>query len=463
MSVRRGLDDRGVSSPLVIMQGNGGLMSAQTAARQPVALIRSGPAAGVAGAAYLAGLAEEHNIITLDMGGTSTDVAVFAGERPPPVRDWDVFSFPIRWTALDIRSIGAGGGSIAWIDGGGLLKVGPQSAGAEPGPSCYERGGVIATVTDATVVLSRIGPNALLGGSIVVNAERARSAIEDLARSLGYEVEETAAGIIEIVNAAIAQEIHLICAERGFPARDYTLVAFGGAGGLHASEVAAELGIQKVLVPARPGLLCALGVLTSVPRADFGITRLMPMLPGDPQLAAEFEAVRSNVTQRATQWLEEQRIPSRSVDLEWTAELRYRGQNYELPVKMPSGPIDGDLLIAEFHAQHEHTYGYRSEAVEVQCVAVRLLLSIDVDHPALRPSVTQKVSVVSAPRRLVHMGRRWGFVDSAIYRREEMPIGSIFTGPAIVEQMDATTLILPDQRGLVDPWGNIMLTKRETA
>jgi N-methylhydantoinase A len=458
---QKGLRERGVTAPLEVMQGNGGMMSVETADRQPVALIRSGPAAGVAGAAFLAGLASEAQIITLDMGGTSTDVAVFDGGRPPIVRDWHVFSFPIRWPTVDIRSIGAGGGSVAWVDGGGLLKVGPNSAGAEPGPACYDRGGISATLTDANVQLGRIGAEARLGGSITVCQPAAQAAIAKLAEQVGSTVEETAAGIIEIVNAAIAQEIHLICAERGLAARDFALVSFGGAGGLHASEVAHELGMTKVVIPLKPGLVSALGVLSSIPRADFGISRLIPMVAGNQRSAEIIETLRTDLELRAARWLDEQKIPSRERPAqEWIAELRYRGQNYELPVFMERGPIDICGLVNRFHEKHEMAYGYRSDEAAVDCVAVRLTVSVDVDHPPMHPRPNDRSAPAAGTRRQVHMGRRWGSVESAIYQRDDFPVGFGFTGPAVVEQMDATTLVLPDQQAVVDKWGNIELTKR---
>src|SRR6185437_6905597 len=203
------------------------------------------------------------------IGGTSADVSVFERGAPSMVRDWDLDTFPIKWTAVDVRSIGAGGGSEAWIDSGGLLKVGPMSAGADPGPACYGRGGERATVTDAHVVLGRIGAEAILGESLRIDGARAHEAMKKLGTALGRPSEETAAGVIDIVNAAIAQEIHFICAEKGINVRDFTLVAYGGAGPLHAAQVAEDLQIAKVLIPFWPGLVSALGVLAAEPKADF--------------------------------------------------------------------------------------------------------------------------------------------------------------------------------------------------
>jgi N-methylhydantoinase A len=451
-----GLRERGINSPLIVMQGNGGVMSVDTASRQPVGLIRSGPAAGVAGAAFFASLAGADRIMTLDMGGTSTDVAVFDGDQPPTLRDWDVLTYPVRWTTLDIRSIGAGGGSIAWVDGGGLLKVGPASAGAEPGPACYGRGGRRATLTDAAVVLGRIGPGVRLGGSIGIKAGLAQSALEEVGQALGLPAQQAAAGVIEIVNAAIAQEIHFVCAERGVAARDYTLVCFGGAGGLHASEVAQELGITRILVPPSPGLLCAFGMLTSAPRADFGITRMVPLSGAEP--AASLEELRAELEAGAARWLQEQRIPHRRITFEWSLDLRYRGQNYELPVAMDRRSTCIAGLVESFHEQHERAYGYRYEDAGVECVAMRLRCVIEVDHPPVELQA-RPAGVATAPsHRSVHMGRRWGNVRAAVHQRDQMAAGSSFVGPAIVEQLDATTMILPHQHASVDEHGNIHLT-----
>ena len=452
-----GTRELGIDVPLVVVQGNGGLMSSETAKRQPVSMIRSGPAAGVAGAAFVASLAGERQLITLDIGGTSTDVSVFEGDSPSVVRDWDVNTFPVKWTALDVRSIGAGGGSIAWMDGGGLLKVGPESAGADPGPACYGQGGDRATVTDAHLVLGRIGPDAVLGDSLRIDSRRGHEVMEGLGAALARSRQQAAAGIIEIVNAAIAQEIHFICAERGLNARDYTLVAYGGAGPLHAAQVADELGIRKVLVPYGPGLLCALGVLATVPRADFAMTHLVSLNADGPSPEDEITSLFRELDSRAELWLREQRIPSRAVHRRWSLDMRYRGQNYELAVDAPNGEIRIDELVEGFHLRHEEAYGYRSADGVVQCVNARLTVSLEVDHPPLRQRQPTGGKLVAKGHRDVYSGRDHGFLSYPVYERDQIPGEYAFLGPAIVEQMDATTLVLPDQRARVDSWGNIVL------
>jgi N-methylhydantoinase A len=450
-----GLAGQGIKAPLVVMQSNGGVMSTSTAKRQPVALIRSGPAAGVAGAAHLAQLAGESRIITLDIGGTSADVSVFEGHAPAVVRDWDVHSFPIKWTALDIRSIGAGGGSIAWIDDGGLLKVGPQSAGAEPGPASYGRGGESPTVTDAHVVLGRIGSDSLLGGSLRIDADRAAGVFSLLARRLGVSAQAAAAGVIDIVNAAIAQEIHYICTEKGAAARDFTLLAYGGAGPLHASDVARELGIPRVLIPYRPGLLCAFGVLASAPRADFALTRLVEIAEGgDTALQVTVSTLRG----RAARWINEQDIPARRVLERWKLDMRYRGQNYELAVDIDPDRLDPNELRESFHSRHNDAYGYRSPTGVIQAISMRLTITLEADHPPLAVRPPDASKLVPRQFREVHFGREVGSRKTPTYRREEMPTGIAFQGPAVVEQMDATVLVLPDQRAAIDEWGNMLLT-----
>ena len=244
-----GVRELGIHAPFVVVQSNGGVVSSETAKRLPVALLRSGTAAGVAGAAYVARQSGETHLITLDIGGTSADVSVFERDAPSMVRDWDLDTFPIKWTALDVRSIGAGGGSEAWSDSGGLRKFGPTSAGADPGPACYGRGGNQATVTDAHVVMGRISAEAVLGESLRIDGACAHKAMKKLGTALGRSSEEAAAGIIDIVNAAIAQEIHFICAEKGVNVNEFTLVAYGGAGPLHAAD--AE--VRAARRPARRG------------------------------------------------------------------------------------------------------------------------------------------------------------------------------------------------------------------
>ncbi len=453
----QGVKEMGIEVPLVLVQGNGGFVSSETAKRQPVALIRSGPAAGVSGAAYVARLAGENQIITLDIGGTSADVSVFEGETPSMVRDWEVNTFPVKWPALDVRSIGAGGGSLAWIDSGGLLKVGPQSAGADPGPACYGRGGEKATVTDAHVVLGRIGPEAVLGDSLRIDSQRGHEVMKALGAQLGRSSEETAAGIIEIVNAATAQEIHFICAEKGLNAQDYTLVAYGGAGPLHAAHVAEELGIRKVLIPFRPGLLCALGVLAAAPKADFAITHMMSLNAEERSQIDEVRNIFQGLELRAQAWLREQNIPCRAVHRSWWLDMRYRGQNYELAVEVPSEDIQIDELVERFHRRHEETYGYRSARGVVQIVHARLTIALEVDHPPLRQRQPTKRSLSAKDQRHVYTGRQHGVVSCPVYERDQIPGNFSFHGPAIIEQMDTTTLVLPDQRAQVDRWGNIVL------
>lgn len=454
-----GVREIGINAPFVVVQSNGGVVSCETAKRQPVSLLRSGPAAGVSGAAFIGRMADQDRLITLDIGGTSTDISVFDGGAPSVVRDWEVNTFPVKWTAIDVRSIGAGGGSLAWIDSGGLLKVGPESAGADPGPACYGKGGGMATVTDAHVVLGRIGPGAVLGDSLRIDAPRAQQVMEALAAKLGRSSEETAAGIIEITNAAIAQEIHFAGAEKGINLHDFTLVAYGGAGPLHAAHVAHELGIRKVLVPFWPGLLCALGVLTTEPKADFAMTRLLTLSGEDGTCADSIGGLFGELDRRCNAWLREQNIPSRATRRAWSLDMRYRGQNYELSVALPDSKVDAADVIEGFHRRHEQAYGYRSAKGVVQCVQARLAVALEVDHPPFKRRTMAGQAVVAKEHRRVYMGREHGFVACPVYERDAMPGDLTFNGPAIIEQMDTTTLVLPGQRGRVDDWGNIVLER----
>src|SRR6185436_6922305 len=276
----RGVRELGIRRVPRVMQSNGGAVSPGAVRRLPVNTFFSGPAGGVIGTASLGGLLRLPNLVTFDMGGTSTDVCLIRDGEPAKKSERQMGGFPVRTRSIDIHTIGAGGGSIAWVDAGGLLKVGPQSAGAHPGPAAYGRGGTLPTVTDANVVLGRLNPRTLLGGRMAMHADRARHAIDALAAQLHVDAVKAAAGVLEIINVNMMGAVRVISIEQGVDARDFTLVAFGGAGPLHAADVARSMEIRRVLVPPRPGLLSALGLLHADVRGDFSITRLVTVAPG---------------------------------------------------------------------------------------------------------------------------------------------------------------------------------------
>ena len=308
--------------------------------------VLSGPSTGVVAAQEIGRLAGLPELITFDMGGTSTDVALLTGGQCRLTNEAVVHGYPIKAPMLDIHTVGAGGGSIASIDNGGLLKVGPRSAGAAPGPVCYDRGNDEATVTDANVVLQTLNPTHLLGGRMPIRQDLAKAAIGRLATQLGLGPMETAQGIIAVVTANMARAIRVISVQRGYDPRDYTLVAFGGAGPLHAVRLARELDITRVLVPRNPGILCATGLLLTDLRADFASTRLLTLADAAlPALAAAFAELET----RALDWFADESVPTQDRRTARTVDLRYAGQNYEIPVPLPEGPI-GPATLAALHA-----------------------------------------------------------------------------------------------------------------
>jgi N-methylhydantoinase A len=371
----RGVADRlaalGVTATPYLTQSNGGVIDFDTAARLPVRTVLSGPSTGVVGAQVTARLAGAHDIITFDMGGTSTDVALMQGGETRLAREAVVHGYPIKAPMLDIHTVGAGGGSIAFVDTGGLLKVGPRSAGADPGPACYDRGNDEPTVTDANIVLQTLNPTHLLGGRMKVRRDLAKAAIDRLATSLSMDALATAQGIIAVVTANMARAIRVISVQRGHDPRDYTLVAFGGAGPLHAARLAAELDIRRVLVPRNPGILCAMGLLLADLRADFAVTRLLAL---SSAVVEEVEMIIAELRSRCEAWFADAGIAASARRVALSVDMRYAGQNYELSVPLPAGsvtPATIDGLAAGFAAVHQRLYGFVAEDEPMQLVTFR--------------------------------------------------------------------------------------------
>jgi N-methylhydantoinase A len=452
------LAEAGIGVPAHITQSNGGVMSFEAARLQPVRTVLSGPATGVVGGLEVGLRAGFRDLITFDMGGTSTDVSLIEGARPKLAGELEVHGYPLKTPALDIQTVGAGGGSIARIDAGGLLKVGPRSAGAVPGPVCYGLGNEEPTVTDANVVLQTLNPTHLLGGRMSVDRARAERAIERLADRLGLDAMTTAQGIVSVVTANMARAIRVISVQRGHDPRDYTLVAFGGAGPLHAARLARELEIPRILVPRNPGILCALGLLLSDLKTNYGQTRLMPVTPEAlPGMLEVFAAIEA----RAAAWFEREGVPAAGRTLRRTVDMRYAGQNYELPVPFPDGPPLPGLvkdLTAGFERAHEQLYGYVSPEEPVQAVTFRLEAVAAVSRAEIRAHPPARAGIPSAVgRRAVWLAEAGGFVDCPVHDREGLEPGHRLPGPAVVEQMDATTLLLPGQVAVVDPYLNLLI------
>ena len=440
-----------------LTQSNGGVIGFEQAARLPVRTVLSGPSTGVVAAQEVGRVAGFPDLITFDMGGTSTDVALLQGGVCRLANEATVHGYPIKAPMLDIHTVGAGGGSIAAVDSGGLLKVGPRSCGAFPGPVCYGKGNTEAAVTDANVVLQTLNPTHLLAGRMAVRQDLARAAIGRLAEQIGLGLMETAQGIVSVVTANMARAIRIVSVQRGHDPRDYTLAAFGGAGPLHAARLARELDIARVLVPRNPGILCAMGLLLTDLRADFATTRLTLLGPETgPVVEDAFAALHA----QAEAWFAAEAITERRVAR--TVDMRYAGQNYELPVDLPDGPVTQASLTALAHgfaAAHRRMYGFVAEGEAVQLVTFRTLATGLVRKAEFKPEpdAGPDASAAIAGTREVWLPEAGGFVPCPVYDRDRLRAGNRFGGPAIVEQMDATTLVLPGMVATVEPFMNLVL------
>ncbi|MGE5512632.1 MAG: hydantoinase/oxoprolinase family protein [Bacteroidota bacterium] len=453
------LDEIGLRGPRHITQSNGGVMSFATARDQAVRTVLSGPATGVVGAMKVGALSGFTNLITFDMGGTSTDVSLIESGRPKLASEMEVHGYPLKTPMLDIHTVGAGGGSIAFIDAGGHLKVGPRSAGGDPGPVCYGRGNVEATVTDANVVLQTLNPEHLLGGRMLIDQSKAKGAVAVLADRLGLDVMATAQGIISVVTANMAKAIRLISVQRGHDPRDYTLVAFGGAGPLHSARLARELEIPRVLIPRHPGILCALGLLMTDLQTNYAQSRLMTF--GRDTLSAMMD-VFSDLERRAQSWFVAEAIAAEDRRIRRTIDMRYAGQNYELSIPMPDGLRDEALLAAlqrGFQQAHQQMYGYIAPEEPIQAVTFRIEATGAVRQAEIRQHAPAQQPLESAliGKRDVWLAEPGGFVFCPVYDREKLGPGHRLSGPAVIEQMDATTLVLPGQTAAVDPYLNIIV------
>ncbi|AUC56044.1 methylhydantoinase (plasmid) [Sagittula sp. P11] len=453
------LENLGLPVPPHLTQSNGGVVRFEVAAETPVRAVLSGPSTGVVAAQVIGQAAGEADIITFDMGGTSSDVALMAGGQCARTNEAQVHGYPIKAPMLDIHTVGAGGGSIARIDSGGLLKVGPESAGADPGPVCYGRGGEDPTVTDANIVLQVLNPTHLLGGRMEVRRDLALAAIDRMAERLGMDTMATAQGIISVVTANMAKAIRVISVQRGHDPRAYALMAFGGAGPLHAVRLAQELGMPRVIIPRTPGTLCAMGLLLTDLRAEFPLTRLMPL---DSAMLVEIGDAVAQVTAEAEDWFRSEEIEADKRGLTRRVDMRYEGQNYELSVELPEGPVTEETLKAlraGFTEAHKRLYGFAVEDERIFCVTFRAEAVGQVEKATLASSTP---GPEDARHAIIGARQTWYpetgcFTETTLYARERLRPGMRFDGPAIVEQMDTTTLIPPGVSAHVDATENLIL------
>ena len=429
-------------------------MSVARARHVPIRTALSGPAAGVVGAIHMARVSGVPDVISLDMGGTSADVALIRNYTAGTSFNKWIEGYPARLASLDINAIGAGGGSVAWFDRDGLMKVGPQSAGAHPGPACYGRGGTEATVTDANLVLGRLSPRGLLGGEMALDADLARNAIAPLADHLGFTVERTAHGMLGIVVANMVRAIRSVSVERGHDPRAFALLPFGGAGPLHATDVARSLSIRRCLVPFAPGILCAQGLIVSDLRETFVRTAVTPLSE------TRLDDVRARVAElkaQAESWFESEAVQSANRTINVVFDARYVGQNFELALNLGSAdPLpSADNIRQRFFAEHERAYGFHNPADPIEIVNFRLIAVGRLRQPTTRPAaLRQGDAPKAAMQRPV-----WFLPDKAentpVYDRAALLPGDMVLGPAVIEQLDSTTLLFPGDRATVDPYLNL--------
>ena len=453
------LDELGVPVAPHLTQSNGGVIGFDTAANLPVRTVLSGPSTGVVAAQAIGRMIGISNLITFDMGGTSSDVALLRNGEARLASEATVHGYPIKAPMLDIHTVGAGGGSIAFIDSGGLLKVGPRSAGADPGPVCYERGNFEPAVTDANVVLQTLNPTHLLGGRMKVNQDLAKTAIRKIADGLGLDLMQTAQGIISVVTANMAKAIRVISVQRGHDPREYALVAFGGAGPLHAARLARELDMKSIVVPRNPGIVCAMGLLLTDLRANFATTKLMTMVDEVTPLVG---TIFKGLMEQADHWFEVEHVEAHARQIRRTVDMRYVGQNYELAISVPDGEITHETLVLLGHSfaeSHQRMYGFVAEGEPVQLVTFRVEATGLVPQAEFKPQpdAGPDASAALAGSREVWMPEAGGFTDCPIYDRDQLKAGNVIKGPAIIEQMDATTIVLPEMIACVEPYLNLIV------
>jgi N-methylhydantoinase A len=459
------LAEAGVGAGLQLMTSSGGMISSAVARQEPVHLIESGPAAGVTAAVHVGVAAGFADLISFDMGGTTAKLGLVEKGTPRVAPHFEVGSatvadgrgagYPVRTPVVDLVEIGAGGGSIAWIDPGGALRVGPRSAGAEPGPACYGKGNDAPTITDANLVLGRLNPGYFLGGEQPLHAGLAREAVGRLAGRLSLGLLEAAYGIVEIANANMARAVRLVSVQRGFDPREFVLVAFGGAGPLHANALAREVGMGRVLVPPGPGVTSALGLLVGDVRHPFVQALVRPTEGMDWTLIGEIFA---GFERRGRDLLASEGIPPERMRFLRQFDMRYVGQSHELTVDVPSSR---PALNETFFAAHRKAYGYASAGEPMELVNVRLTAVGAVPRPARRRldrGGTDSRGAIKA-RREIFFRERGGMVLCDIYDRYRLKAGNRVAGPAVVEEVDSTLVIHPGCAGTVDEHGNILVAE----
>lgn len=465
-NLEKNLGQLGMGKVYHIMQSNGGTVTFDMGKRAPINTCESGPVAGVIGAAVIGKLIGEPNVISFDVGGTTAKTSLVENGQPRITTEYkiewrrDYAGYPILAPTIDIVEIGAGGGSIAWVDAAGALKVGPVSAGADPGPACYGRGGDRPTVTDANVVAGRINPAYFLGGEIPLHVDKARQAIQPIADHFGISVEQAAMGIIRLADANMVNALKLVSVRRGYDPRDFVLIAFGGGGAMHAGALMRELRVKKVIIPTEPAVFSAWGMLMTDLRQDFIRTTIRRADQLSPE---QLTHIYAQMEEPAMQNLREQRVSPDRVVFQRYADMRYVGQEHTVKVPLPGGTLTAahmPEIIERFHQIHEHAYTFRLESA-VEFVNYHLTAIGTVDKPELKKLDGASGSIEAARKgqRRVNFDEL-GFHECPIYERSRLPVGVTLAGPLVIEEPASTTVVFPDQRVTRDEYGFLHIEMR---
>ncbi|MFT8343335.1 MAG: hydantoinase/oxoprolinase family protein [Clostridium beijerinckii] len=457
----RCVKESGITVAPYVTQSNGSVISIAETIECPIKTAVSGPSAGVIGASYIGKQCGIDKIITFDMGGTSADISLIENGKAQVSYERMVEGYPARIPMIDIITVGAGGGSIAGIDEGGALKVGPKSAGAMPGPACYKRGGQNPTVTDANIVLGKLNQKKILGGRMDVDLNLAKDVLKSkITDKSSLNIEDAAAGIISVVNSNMVRAIRLVSVERGYDAREFTLMAFGGAGPLHACEVSKELGIKSVLLPPSPGTLCSLGLLMADTRFDLSKSNIM--IACEENLS-EINRIFKELIEEGDKMLSNEGIAIEDRSYICSVDCRYERQNYEISIEIPTGELTMAILnnlIESFNLEHNKFYGYCDRNKKVQLVNYRVGAVGIIDKPNLgeKPISENPVAPDPIEIRKVRFEGYSKYIDTKVYQRTEIPIGATIYGPAIIEQMDSTSIIPPQWEAYNDKFLNLIVT-----
>ena len=458
----------GVDAPLYVMQSNGGLAKANIVSEKPVTLVESGPASGVIAASWLGEKMGEPNIISFDMGGTTAKAGIILDSVPEVVPEYEVVGhvhmgrllkgsgYPVRFPFIDLAECSAGGGTIVWTDDAGAVNVGPTSAGAYPGPACYGRGGEQPTITDANLVLGRLNPGSLIDGDMKIYPGKAREALEGLGEGLNMSSEDAAVSVVRIANSMMSKILRIVSIERGLDPRNFSMVAFGGAGPMHACALAEELEIGEILIPPNPGMFSALGLLAADLFHDYSKAVVRLTSDVDPVFVKD---MFKNMESEGEKTLVDEGVSTEYISYQRSVDLRYLGQSYELNIKV-STPFDEASLnsaVQAFHVRHEEIYGYSSPGDSVELVNVNIRAVGEISEPDLEQG--RKDHVESKEIRSVFFESSLNWVETPVYSRKNLGLGARFNGPAIIEQYDATTIVYPDWEVHVGDYGVIRLRR----